>query len=49
MTGFFPYNNPKYSFAVVMESGSRHNLIGSGSVMRGLLEWMNVNAPEYLN
>ena len=49
MTGFFPYNNPKYSFAVVMESGSRHNLIGSGSVMRGLLEWMHVNAPEYLN
>jgi penicillin-binding protein 2 len=47
MTGFFPYDNPRYAFAVVLEKGSRHNLIGGGAVMRRLLDWMSVNTPEY--
>lgn len=47
MTGFFPYENPRYAFAMVMESGSRHNLIGAGAAMRELVEWMNINTPEY--
>jgi penicillin-binding protein 2 len=47
MTGFFPYENPRYAFAVVMERGSRHNLIGAGAVMRETLDWMNTHTPEY--
>ncbi len=47
MTGYFPYKNPKYAFAVLMERGSIHNLIGAGAVMREMLDWMNVNTPEY--
>jgi penicillin-binding protein 2 len=47
MTGFFPYKNPRYVFAVLMEKGSVHNLIGSGAVMREVIDWMNVNTPEY--
>ena len=47
MTGFFPYENPRYAFAVVMESGSRHNLIGAGAAMRQTIDWMNANTPEY--
>lgn len=46
--GFFPYDNPKYAFAVIMEKGDRHNTIGALFVMRQLLEWMAVNTPEYL-
>ncbi len=47
MTGYFPYDNPKYVFAILLEKGSVHNLIGAGSAMRELLDWMNVNTPEY--
>jgi penicillin-binding protein 2 len=45
--GFFPYKNPKYVFAVVMEKGSVHNLIGAAAVMREVADWMNINTPEY--
>jgi len=48
VTGFFPYENPRYSFAIVMEHGSRYNLIGASYVMRSMLDWMAVNTPEYL-
>jgi len=47
VTGFFPYENPKYAFAVVMERGPVHNLIGGTYVMRQLLDWMSINTPEY--
>lgn len=46
--GFFPSESPKYAFAVVMEHGPQSNLIGATSVMRSLLDWMNVNTPQYL-
>jgi penicillin-binding protein 2 len=46
--GFWPFDNPKYAFAVVMESGSRHNTIGGVFVMRTLFDWMGGNLSEYL-
>lgn len=48
VVGFFPYDNPKYAFAVIMEKGRRDNTIGALFVMRELIEWMAVNTPEYL-
>lgn len=48
VTGFFPCENPKYAFAILMENGDVHNLVGATFVMRGVLDWMAVNAPEYL-
>lgn len=48
VTGFFPYENPRYAFAVVMEHGPSGNLIGALYVFRGVLEWMAENTPEYL-
>mgnify|MGYP001563647840 FL=1 len=47
MTGYFPYKAPRYAFAVLMEKGSVHNLIGAGAAMREVLDWMNINTPEY--
>lgn len=47
ITGFFPYKDPHYVFAVVMERGSVHNLIGGVAVMRQVFDWMNENTPEY--
>ena len=48
VTGFFPYENPKYAFAILMEKGPSTNTIGALSVMRKLVDWMTVNTPEYL-
>jgi penicillin-binding protein 2 len=45
--GFFPYDKPKYAFAIVMEKGPATNQIGATSITRQLLDWMSVNAPEY--
>ncbi len=48
IAGYWPYENPRYAFAVVMEKGDRSNIIGSASAMRQLLEWMTIYTPEYL-
>ena len=45
--GFFPYENPKYAFVVMMESGPASGNVGATSVMRALLDWMSINTPEY--
>lgn len=47
VVGFFPYEEPRYAFAVVMEHGPRENTIGALYVMRKVLEWMAVETPEY--
>ncbi len=47
VTGFFPYRSPRYVFAIVMEKGSVHNLIGAVAVMKELSDWMSINTPEY--
>jgi penicillin-binding protein 2 len=48
VTGYFPYENPKYAFVVMMERGSVKNTVGGVFVMRTLLEWMYANTPEYV-
>lgn len=48
VTGFFPYDTPRYSFVVVMEKGPRSNTIGGVFVMRQLFDWMKIHTPEYL-
>lgn len=46
--GYFPYESPKYAFVVLLERGPSTNNIGATSIVRQLVDWMNVNAPEYL-
>lgn len=48
IVGFFPYKNPKYTFAVLMENGPSGNFGSSLLVMRELFDWMVVNTPDYL-
>lgn len=45
--GFFPYENPRYAFAIILERGPAGNLVGGVSVMRQLFEFMAQNTPEY--
>lgn len=46
--GFWPYENPKYAFAIIMEQGMRTNLIGGVAVARRFFDWMRIYKPEYL-
>jgi len=47
--GFWPYENPRYAFVMVMEKGPVTNLIGSASVMRRFFDWIHIYAPEYFS
>ena len=46
--GFWPYENPRFAFSIVLERGSVSNLIGGVFATRQLMEWMIVHTPEYL-
>jgi penicillin-binding protein 2 len=48
VVGFFPFEQPRYAFAVVMEKGDRHNTVGGVFVIRQLLDWLSVYKSEYL-
>jgi len=47
--GFFPFERPRYAFAVMMEAGPTGGGANASSIMRGLLDWMSKNTPEYFN
>ncbi len=40
ISGYFPYNNPKYAFVVVMEKGDRHNPYGAVFAMNDVLTYL---------
>lgn len=46
--GFFPYDNPKYSFALVMERGPKEASGNATKVMSEVIDYMSVYTPEYL-
>lgn len=46
--GFFPYEKPKYAFAVIMDHGIKGNTTNASYVARELFTWMTQNTPEYL-
>jgi penicillin-binding protein 2 len=47
IVGFFPYEDPKYAFTIMMESGPSSGTIGAVSIARELFDWMNIYTPEY--
>ncbi|MDO8518440.1 MAG: penicillin-binding transpeptidase domain-containing protein [bacterium] len=48
MIGFWPYEHPRYAYAVVLERGPSGTLVGSPAVMGSFFLWMQKNAPQYL-
>jgi penicillin-binding protein 2 len=48
IVGFFPYENPKYSFALVMERGPKAASGNATRVMSEVIDYMSVYTPEYL-
>jgi penicillin-binding protein 2 len=49
IVGFFPYENPKYSFALVMERGPKEASGNATRVMSEVIDYMSVYTPEYFN
>ncbi len=46
ISGFFPYDDPKYAFVVIMEKGSVRNTHGAIFAAKETIEWMRDNT-EY--
>ncbi len=46
--GFFPYEEPKYAFVVMMERGPKDGELSASFVMRQILDWVRYERPEYL-
>ncbi len=46
--GFFPYEDPEYVFAIVLENGPSSYKVGSPATMSNLFVWMKDHTPEYL-
>ena len=46
--GFFPYEKPKYAFAVVMDRGVKGNTTNASYVTSRFFSWLAINAPEYI-
>ena len=45
--GFWPYNNPKYVYAVMMDQGPTGDVFGGIYVMHQFFESLHATAPEY--
>jgi hypothetical protein len=45
--GFWPSEKPRYAFVIMIEKGPSDAKYGATSVMRLLLDWMNVYARQY--
>ena len=46
--GFWPYDEPKYAFILMMDHAPRSNALGSTRIMGDVVQWMSINRPEYL-
>jgi penicillin-binding protein 2 len=49
IVGFWPLQDPQYSFAIVMEHGPAGSLFGAPYVSRQFFDWMYQNTPEYFS
>lgn len=49
VTGFFPYENPRYAFVLLLEHGPYKNLYGAPGVMRVVIDWMYHNRLNMLS
>jgi penicillin-binding protein 2 len=48
VVGFWPYENPKYAFAVVLEKAPANTLSGASPAMAPFFHWLRDNKPEYV-
>jgi penicillin-binding protein 2 len=46
--GYFPYENPRYTFAIVLENGPTSYKVSAMQVMGHTMTWIRDNASEYV-
>ncbi|MBP6923953.1 MAG: hypothetical protein KBC62_01095 [Candidatus Pacebacteria bacterium] len=46
--GFWPYEEPRFAYILMMDHAPRSNALGAGRIMGEIMEWMSVHRPEYL-
>ena len=49
MIGFWPFEYPRFAYAVVLERAPAGTLVGASAAMSGFFNWLRQNKPEYLN
>ena len=49
IAGYWPYQKPRYSFALLMENGPYENTFGAVRVMNSVFDWLSQNRPELLS
>lgn len=47
--GYFPYEQPKYAFAVILERTHAGTVVGAPAVMRNILEWLVAHRPDMVS
>ncbi|MBP7770866.1 MAG: hypothetical protein KA066_03095, partial [Candidatus Pacebacteria bacterium] len=48
LIGFWPYENPKYAFALLLDRAPAGTATGGNIIISQFLSWMHATAPEYL-
>jgi penicillin-binding protein 2 len=48
VVGFWPYDEPKYAFAVVLEKAPANTLSGASPAMAPFFQWLRDTKPEYV-
>lgn len=46
--GFWPYEEPRYAFILMMDRAPRSNALGATRIMGNVMEWIATNRPEYI-
>jgi penicillin-binding protein 2 len=46
--GFWPYEEPKYAFILMMDKAPRSNALGATRIMGDVMQWISINRPEYI-
>lgn len=49
MIGFWPYENPRYAYAVVLERGPASTLVGTSAAVGDFFRAMHEQTPQYLH
>jgi penicillin-binding protein 2 len=47
--GFWPYEEPRYAFILMMDKAPRTNALGATRIMGQVMDWIAINRPEYLS
>ena len=46
--GWWPYEEPKYAFILMMERAPRSNTLGATTIMGRIVDWVHEHKPEYI-